>query len=146
MPESFVNQATGRLSVTGSKMWFNCNPAGPMHWFKVNWIDKAIGYLGKEKVSGLKQEAEEKGEKLEFKKLLYLHFTMDDNLSLSEEIKARYRSMYVGVFFQRYIEGLWSVAEGLIYTMCTDESLCPEDTPKKGTPDQQPTASQFTQR
>ena len=29
MPESFVNQATGRLSVTGSKMWFNCNPAGP---------------------------------------------------------------------------------------------------------------------
>ena len=28
MPESFVNQATGRLSVEGSKMWFNCNPAG----------------------------------------------------------------------------------------------------------------------
>ena len=26
MPESFVNQATGRCSVTGSKMWFNCNP------------------------------------------------------------------------------------------------------------------------
>lgn len=132
MPESFVNQATGRLSVTGSKMWFNCNPAGPMHWFKVNWIDKAIGYLGKEKVSGLKQEAEGKGAKLEFKKLLYLHFTMDDNLSLSEEIKARYRSMYVGVFFQRYIEGLWSVAEGLIYTMCTDESFYGDKERPKG--------------
>ena len=96
MPESFVNQATGRCSVEGSKLWFNCNPAGPAHWFKVGWIDKC----------------KEKG-------LLYLHFTMEDNLSLSEKIKARYRSMYAGVFFQRYIMGLWRAAEGLIYTMCT---------------------------
>lgn len=99
MPESFVNQATGRCSVDGSKYWFNCNPAGPMHWFKVGWIDKR-----KEK------------------RLVYLHFTMEDNLSLSEKIKARYRSMYAGVFFLRYIKGLWAVAEGLIYTMCTDDN------------------------
>ena len=98
MPESFVNQATGRCSVTGSKFFFNCNPDGPYHWFKVNWIDKATE-----------------------KKLLYLHFTMDDNLSLSEEIKARYRSMYIGVFFKRYILGLWAAAEGIIYDMF-DES------------------------
>lgn len=99
MPESFVNQATGRCSVDGSKYWFNCNPAGPMHWFKTGWIDKR-----KEK------------------HLVYLHFTMEDNLSLSEKIKARYRSMYAGVFFLRYIKGLWAVAEGLIYTMCTEEN------------------------
>lgn len=99
MPESFVNQATGRCSVEGSKLWFNCNPAGPAHWFKTGWIDKC----------------KEKG-------LLYLHFTMEDNLSLSEKIKARYRSMYAGVFFQRYIMGLWRAAEGLIYTMCTEEN------------------------
>lgn len=98
MPESFVNQATGRCSVDGSKMWFNCNPDGPYHWFKVNWIDKAIE-----------------------KNLLYLHFTMDDNLSLSERIKARYRSMYTGVFFKRYILGLWAVAEGIIYDMFSEE-------------------------
>ncbi len=100
MPESFVNQATGRCSVEGSKMWFNCNPAGPLHWFKTEWIDKR----------------ERKG-------LLYLHFMMDDNLSLSEEIKARYRSMYAGVFYLRYIKGLWAVAEGLIYTMLTEVCL-----------------------
>lgn len=98
MPESFVNQATGRCSVTGSKYWFNCNPDGPRHWFKVNWIDKCNQ-----------------------KNILYLHFTMDDNLSLSEAIKKRYRSMYVGVFFKRYILGLWCVAEGLVYQMF-DES------------------------
>ena len=108
MPESFVNQATGRCSVTGSKMWFNCNPAGPTHWFKVNWIDKR-----------------------DKKDLLYLHFTMEDNLSLSEEIKARYRGMYAGVFFLRYIKGLWAVAEGLIYSMFDNENLySDEDKPK----------------
>ncbi len=94
MPESFVNQATGRCSVDGSKYWFNCNPDGPYHWFKVNWIDKASE-----------------------KKILYLHFTMDDNLSLSEKIKERYRSMYSGVFYKRYILGLWCMAEGVIYDM-----------------------------
>lgn len=94
MPESFVNQATGRCSVSGSKFWFNCNPDGPYHWFKTNWIDRA----------------KEKG-------LLYLHFTMDDNLSLTEHIKKRYASLYSGVFFQRYILGLWVVAEGIIYDM-----------------------------
>ena len=98
MPESFVNQATGRCSVKGSKFWFNCNPDGPYHWFKVNWIDKC-----KEK------------------NILYLHFTMDDNLCLAEDIKKRYRSMYTGVFFKRYILGLWAVAEGIIYDMFSKE-------------------------
>lgn len=94
MPESFVNQATGRCSVENSKYWFNCNPGGPLHWFNVNWILK----------------------KLE-KNLLHLHFTMDDNLSLSDKIKARYKAMYTGVFFQRYILGLWVIASGAVYDM-----------------------------
>lgn len=94
MPESFVNQVTGRCSVDGSKMWFNCNPSFPSHWFKTEWIDKA-----------------------DEKNFLYLHFTMDDNLSLSEKIKDRYKSMYAGVFYKRYILGLWALAEGIIYPM-----------------------------
>lgn len=102
MPESFVNQATARCSVDGSKFWFNCNPASPQHWFKVGWIDKYIE-----------------------KKLLYLHFTMDDNLSLSEKIKERYKGQYSGVFFQRYIRGLWVLAEGLIYPMFGSENIAP---------------------
>lgn len=117
MPESFVNQATGRCSVTGSKFYFNCNPDGPYHWFKQNWIDKTTGYLGAEASARIKQEAAAEQRDSGLKEILYLHFTMDDNLSLSEEIKARYRSMYVGVFFKRYIEGLWAAAEGIIYDM-----------------------------
>lgn len=98
MPQSFVNQATGRCSVEGSKFWFNCNPDGPYHWFKQEWIDRT-----------------------EDKNMLYLHFTMDDNLSLSEKMKARYRNMYTGVFYKRYILGLWSMAEGIIYDMFDPE-------------------------
>lgn len=105
MPESFVNQATGRCSVDGSKYWFNCNPDGPYHWFKVNWIDK-------------KEE----------KNILYLHFTMDDNLSLTENIKQRYRSMYSGIFFKRYISGLWAMAEGIIYDMFSEEAHTVDET------------------
>ena len=98
MPESFVNQATGRCSVDGSKFWFNCNPGSPAHWFKTGWIDKRAD-----------------------KRLLYLHFTMDDNLSLSEAVKERYRSTYTGVFFKRYILGEWKSADGVIYRQFADE-------------------------
>ena len=97
MPESFVNQGTGRCSVEGSKFWFNCNPDTPAHWFKKEWVDKR-----------------------EDKNLLYLHFTMDDNLSLADDIKRRYRGMYSGVFFKRYIMGLWVAAEGVIYDLFVD--------------------------
>ena len=121
MPESFVNQATGRCSVEGSKFWFNCNPDGPYHWFKTNWIDKSTGYLGKEQVEQIRKKAAEEGKDPGLKEIFYLHFTMDDNLSLSEEIKARYCSMYIGVFFKRYILGLWAAAEGVIYDMFDPE-------------------------
>lgn len=98
MPESFVNQAVGRCSVDNSKFWFNCNPDSPSHWFKLEWLDKARA-----------------------KNLLHLHFLMDDNPSLAEKIKARYKRQHSGVFYKRFIEGLWVVAEGAIYD-CWDEA------------------------
>lgn len=113
MPESFVNQATARCSVNGSKWWFNCNPAGPKHWFKENWIDE-IGTEEKQK------------------NLVYLHFTMDDNLSLSEKVKARYRSQFTGLFYQRYILGLWKIAEGLVYPMFDEDKHVVHEVPKGG--------------
>lgn len=121
MPESFVNQATGRCSVDGSKYWFNCNPDGPYHWFKVNWIDKSVGYLGKARADRIRQDASKENKPSGLKEILYVHFTMDDNLSLSEKIKARYRNDYTGVFFKRYILGLWAMAEGTIYDMFSEE-------------------------
>ena len=108
MPESFVNQATGRCSVDGSKFWCNCNPAGPEHWFKKQWIDEQ-----------------------KKRNLLYLHFTMGDNLSLSEQIRARYRAMYTGIFYRRYILGQWCLAEGLVYGFDPEKHVT-DDLPEWG--------------
>lgn len=98
MPESFVNQVVGRCSVSGSKLWFNCNPEYPAHWFRTEWILK---------------HAE--------KRLLYLHFTMEDNLSLSEDVRERYKRLYTGVFYKRFILGLWTAAAGVIYQEFADD-------------------------
>ena len=92
MPRSFVEQALARCSVERSKFWFNCNPDTPEHWFYKEWIQKH-----------------------KKKNALYLHFTMEDNNSLSEKVKKRYENMYSGVFYDRFIRGLWVVAEGLVY-------------------------------
>ncbi len=99
MPQSFVNQACARCSVKGSKLWFNCNPEGPSHWLYREWIEKA-----------------------EEKNALRLHFTMDDNPSLSPEIRSRYEAMYSGVFYRRFILGQWVTAEGRVYDFF-DESF-----------------------
>ncbi|WP_333474291.1 PBSX family phage terminase large subunit [Paenibacillus gyeongsangnamensis] len=104
MPQSFVNQATARCSVNGAKFWFNCNPAGPYHWFKMEWLDQ-----------------------LERKNALHLHFTMEDNLSLSEKVRERYKRMYTGIFYKRYILGLWVLAEGIIYDMWDEDQNTFED-------------------
>lgn len=105
MPQSFVEQVTARCSVDGSKLWFNCNPGGPEHWFNKKWV-----LVAKEMNA------------------LHVHFTMSDNLSLAPKIRERYERMYTGVFYQRYILGLWVLAEGLVYEFgeanITDE--CPE--------------------
>lgn len=94
MPRSFVEQALARCSVSGSKLWFNCNPENPRHWFREEWIKKA-----------------------DEKKALHLHFLMDDNPSLDEATRQRYRNLYTGIFYERYILGRWVMSEGLIYDM-----------------------------
>ena len=94
MPRSFVEQALARCSVEGAKMWFSCNPGSPQHWFYQEWVRKA-----KERNA------------------LHLHFEMRDNPSLSEEVLKRYENMFAGVFYDRYVLGLWVLAEGLVYPM-----------------------------
>lgn len=92
MPRSFVEQALTRCSVDGAKLWFSCNPGSPQHWFYLEWI---------------KRHKE--------RNALYLHFEMTDNPGLSEKTLERYQNMFTGVFYDRYIRGLWVLAEGLVY-------------------------------
>lgn len=107
MPKSFVEQACARCSVDGSKLWFNCNPSSPSHWFYQDWIKEA------------KQ-----------KNALHLHFLLEDNPSLTEKIVDRYKSLYKGVFYNRYIRGEWCVAEGLVYDFGEDNIV--DEVPENG--------------
>lgn len=107
MPRSFVEQALTRCSVDGAKLWFSCNPGSPQHWFYTEWI---------------KRHKE--------RNALYLHFEMTDNLGLSEKTLERYQNMFTGVFYDRYIRGLWVLAEGLVYDFGEENIV--DDVPESG--------------
>ena len=99
MPRSFVEQALARCSFEGSTFWFNCNPEYPAHWFYRNWILNA-----------------------KRKNALYLHFTMEDNPSLSKKTLERYKTLYTGTFYQRFILGKWVAVTGAIYPFMKESS------------------------
>ena len=105
MPRSFVEQALARCSVSGAKLWFNCNPDVPEHWFRKEWLLK-----------------------LREKDADHLHFRMEDNPSLSQETLEMYKSLYTGVFKRRYIDGEWTAGDGLIYDMLDPEANTYGDT------------------
>ena len=105
MPRSFVEQAAARCSVEGAKLWFSCNPGAKEHWFYREWICKA-------------------GEK----RLLRLHYTMGDNPALTDSVRQRYQRLYSGVFYKRYVLGLWCAAEGRIYDFQEEKHVLPVET------------------
>ena len=92
MPRSFVEQAAARCSETGAKLWFNCNPEGPEHWFFKEWIEKR-----------------------QARGALYLHFTMEDNPGLSDAVRERYRRSFSGAFYRRFVLGQWAANRGRVY-------------------------------
>ncbi|WP_322544431.1 phage terminase large subunit [Rhodococcoides fascians] len=86
-----------RLRVKG----FNCqlfvttNPDSPRHWLKTEYIDRA----------------KELGHRV-------YHFTIDDNAhNLEPGYIADLKRQYSGLWYQRFIEGKWTMAEGVIYSM-----------------------------
>ena len=108
MPRSFVEQALGRCSVEGSKFWFNCNPEGPSHWFYTEHILQA-----------------------ELKDYIVLHFNLEDNPSLSPTIINRYKNMFTGIFYKRFILGEWVFAQGIVYDCFDKEKHTYRDSEKQ---------------
>lgn len=107
MPRSFVEQACARCSVAGSRLWFNCNPESPQHWFYREWVQNA-----------------------QQRNALHLHFTMQDNPALAPAIRARYERLYRGVFYRRFVLGQWVAAEGRVYDFFDPTQAPPA--PKEG--------------
>ena len=103
MPRSFVEQALSRaISFERPKYFFNCNPESPNHWFYQEWIKKPR------------------------KNTKHIHFLLEDNPILTPRMIERTEAMYSGVFYDRYIRGLWVLAEGLVYPMFGESCIVDE--------------------
>ena len=103
MPRSFVDQALARaISFEHPKYFFNCNPESPQHWFYKEYIEP------------------------QRENIQHIHFLLEDNPILTPQMIERTKAMYSGVFYDRYIRGLWVVAEGLIYPMFNDSCIVDE--------------------
>lgn len=90
-PEGFFAMLLSRLSVRGAKLIATTNPDNPGHWLKRNYLDNAD------------------------LNLLDIKFTLDDNVFLPEEYIAELKREFTGVFFDRFILGNWTAAEGRVY-------------------------------
>lgn len=97
LPEPFWRMLESRLSVPGAKLLATCNPEGPAHWLKKDFIDN---------------------KKID---LVYWNFNLDDNPSLDEKFKEQLKASYTGMWYNRYILGEWALAHGAIFD-CYDQN------------------------
>lgn len=95
IPESFFKMLLSRLSIEGAKLFATTNPDSPLHWLKVDYLDRAEE-LGRDHISVFK-------------------FNLDDNPALGQAYKDNLRKEYKGLWYKRFILGDWVLAEGAIY-------------------------------
>lgn len=108
-PESFFKQCLARMSVEDAKLFGTTNPDSPYHWLKTEYIDR-VHELN----------------------LKTWHFVLEDNPNLPIQYIRDLKNEYTGLWYKRFIEGLWVVAEGAVYDMWDESRFCfnPEETPK----------------
>lgn len=106
--QQFFKQLLARLSVKGAQFYATTNPDSPSHWLLKDYLSHVPG-------TPHFDEKTPDGDRLP--DWCYWHFTMDDNPSLSEDYKESLRREYTGLWYKRFILGLWVSAEGAIYDM-----------------------------
>jgi len=92
IPSPFWRMLLSRLSVKDAQLLATCNPEGPAHWLKKEFLDR-------------------EGE-LDLKSW---HFTLDDNPSLDPKYVESLKKEYTGAWYKRLILGEWAVAQGIIF-------------------------------
>ena len=92
LPRNFIQQCLARCSVPGNKIFATMNPEGPRHFVKMEYVDRLDEIGGKS-----------------FKLLL------DDNPSLTADVKQSYRDLFTGAWNKRFIQGEWAGNSGLIF-------------------------------
>lgn len=105
IPESFFKMLLSRLSRSGSQLLGTTNPDSPFHWLKKDFIDR-------EKELDLR----------------VFNFRMEDNPSLTADYVDALKKEYRGLWYRRFINGEWCLAEGSVYDFF-DEAIHTIDRP-----------------
>lgn len=98
LPESFWTMLLSRLSIPGARLYGTTNPDSPYHWLKLDYLDR-------------RDELD----------LGVWHFTLDDNPHLDPKYVESLKAEYTGLWYQRYVQGLWVLAEGTVYDMFRED-------------------------
>lgn len=109
-PESFFTMLLSRLSVPGARFIGTTNPDSPYHWLKTSYLDR-VGELG----------------------LRRWHFSLEDNPNLDPAYVEALKKEYVGLWYKRFISGLWVQAEGAVYDMWDDAIYAVDEVPSQFT-------------
>lgn len=106
MPEDFWKTLFGRLSVPGSKLFATTNPDNPAHWLRRDIL--------------LPRSRD----------VRHFHFTLHDNPFLDPSYVEWIMRSYSGLYYKRFISGLWVAAEGAVYDMWDEDTMAPMISPE----------------
>jgi PBSX family phage terminase large subunit len=90
IPSSVFRMLISRCAMKSAKIFGTTNPDSPYHWLKVDFL------TNNPDVKSWK-------------------FTLDDNPEMTQDEKEYLKRQYKGIWYSRFIEGRWVVAEGAIY-------------------------------
>jgi PBSX family phage terminase large subunit len=99
IPESFFKMLLSRLSRPGARLLATTNPDSPFHWLKKDFIDRQ--------------------DELNLK---VFNFTMDDNPSLTDTYINDLKREYKGLWYKRFINGEWCLAEGSVFDFFDEQA------------------------
>ena len=91
IPYGFVKMLQSRLSIKGAKLFATTNPDNPFHWLKTEFFEDSNLDLTR------------------------WTFRIEDNPSLDESYVNALKAEYSGLWYKRYIEGQWVLADGTVY-------------------------------
>jgi len=98
IPQGFFKMLLSRLSVNGAMLFGTTNPDSPFHWLKTDFLSKI----------DLDMQVH--------------HFQLEDNPSLSEAYVNNLKKEYTGLWYKRYINGEWVLAEGTVYDFFDEQN------------------------
>lgn len=109
IPHGFLKMLLSRLSVPNAKLFATTNPDSPFHWLKTEFLDR-------------KNELN----------MATWKFKIDDNPSLDKTYVDSLKAEYTGLWYKRYIEGEWVLADGTVYDFFDEEKHVIDFPTKRG--------------